>query len=44
MRGSDIQVALFTFSMLQDFVPPDRPLRSVRVQVNEGLKRRNGLF
>jgi transposase len=45
MRGSDAtQEALFTFSKLEDFVPADHPLRSVRTLVNESLQRLNGLF
>lgn len=45
MRGSDeIQEALFSFSKLEDFVPADHPLRSVRTLVNESLQRLNGLF
>lgn len=45
MRGSDgIQEALFTFSRLEDFVPSDHPLRSVKALVNESLRRLNGLF
>lgn len=45
MRGSDeVQEALFSFSKLEDFVPADHPLRSVRSLVNESLQRLNGLF
>lgn len=45
MRGADErQEALFTFTRLEDFVPGDHPLRSVRALVNESLKRLNGLF
>lgn len=45
MRGADeMQEALFTFTRLEDFVPRDHPLRSVRALVNESLKRLNGLF
>lgn len=45
MRGSDaIQESLFTVAKLDDFVPADHPLRSVRVLVNEALGRLNGLF
>jgi transposase len=45
MRGSDgMQESLFTVAKLDDFVPPDHPLRTVRVLVNEALGRLNGLF
>lgn len=45
MRGSDeMQEALFTFSRLEDFVPADHPLRSVKKLVDESLQRLNGLF
>src|SRR5690606_1893358 len=45
MRGSDgMQEALFTFSRLEDFVPADHPLRSVKQLVDESLQRLNGLF
>ena len=45
MRGSDgMQEALFTVSKLDDFVPADHPLRSVRTLVDEALERLSGLF
>lgn len=45
MRGSDgMQEALFTVAKLEDFVPPDHPLRPIRGLVNEALSRLNGLF
>lgn len=45
MRGSDgMQEALFTVAKLEDFVPADHPLRSIRLLVNEALVRLNGLF
>lgn len=45
MRGSDgMQESLFTVAKLDDFVPSDHPLRTVRVLVNEALGRLNGLF
>ena len=35
MRGSDaMQESLFTVARLDDFVPADHPLRSIRVLVN----------
>ena len=38
MRGTDaMQEALFTVAKLEDFVPSDHPLRSIRVLVNEAL-------
>ncbi len=45
MRGSDgMQEALFTLAKLEDFVPVDHPLRSIRTLVNEALAQLNGLF
>ena len=45
MRGTDItQESLFTMAKLDDFVPPDHPLRAMRGLVNEALARLNGLF
>lgn len=45
MRGSDgMQEALFTVTKLDDFVPADHPLRSVRTLVDEALGRLSGLF
>ena len=45
MRGTDaMQESLFTVAKLDDFVPPDHPLRLIQVLVNEALGRLNGLF
>ena len=45
MRGADgIQESLFTVAKLDDFVPADHPLRSIRMLVNEALVRLNSLF
>lgn len=45
MRGADImQESLFTVRRLEDFVPPDHPLRPIRELVNEALLRMNSLF
>lgn len=45
MRGADgMQESLFTVAKLDDFVPPDHPLRPIRLLVNEALTRLNGLF
>ena len=45
MRGIDeMQEPLFTTIKLEDFVPPDHPLRPVRLLVNHALKRLSGLF
>ena len=45
MRGTDgMQEPLFTMSRLDEFVPGDHPLRSIRVLVNEALGGLNGLF
>lgn len=45
MRGADsIQESLFTVAKLDDFVPADHPLRSIRTLVNEALVRLNSLF
>ena len=45
MRGSDgMQEALFTVAKLDDFVPGDHPLRSVRTLVDKALGRLSGLF
>lgn len=45
MRGSDaMQESLFMVAKLEDFVPADHPLRSIRELVNEALGRLNGLF
>lgn len=45
MRGSDgMQEGLFTLAKLDDFVPPDHPLRAIHGLVNEALVGLNGLF
>ncbi len=45
MRGADeVQEGLFSFSKLEDFVPPDHPLRHVRDLVNKALSALDGLF
>ena len=45
MRGADgLQESLFTVAKLDDFVPADHPLRSIRTLVNESLRRLNSLF
>jgi transposase len=45
MRGTDaMQESLFMVAKLEDFVPADHPLRSIRLLVNEALARLNGLF
>mgnify|MGYP000334760903 FL=1 len=45
MRGADgIQESLFTVAKLDDFVPADHPLRSIRTLVNKALGRLNSLF
>lgn len=45
MRGSDgMQESLFTVAKLEDFVPPDHPLRAIRELVNKALESLNGLF
>ena len=45
MRGADgIQESLFTVAKLDDFVPADHPLRSIRILVNEALVRLNSVF
>ena len=45
MRGPDVtQEALFTVAKLEDFVPPDHPLRPVQRMVNEALKGLDELF
>ena len=38
MRGEDIQQSqLFSYGSLEDRVPPDHPLRAIRVMVDEAL-------
>src|SRR5918911_748492 len=45
MRGADgMQEGLFTLAKLDDFVPPDHPLRAIHGLVNEALVGLNGLF
>ena len=39
-----MQESLFTVAKLDDFVPADHPLRSIRTLVNEALGRLNSLF
>ena len=39
-----MQEGLFTLAKLDDFVPPDHPLRAVHALVNEALVGLNGLF
>jgi len=39
-----MQEGLFTLAKLDDFVPPDHPLRAIRVLVNEALGGLNELF
>jgi transposase len=45
MRGPDaLQESLFTVAKLDDFVPADHPLRSIRVLVNDSLTAMNTRF
>ena len=45
MRGADaMQESLFTVAKLDDFVPADHPLRSIRVLVNDSLTAMNAQF
>jgi hypothetical protein len=45
MRGPDaMQESLFTVAKLDDFVPADHPLRSIRVLVNDALAAMNTRF
>lgn len=45
MRGADTFTEnLFTVRKLEDFVPGDHPLRSIRVMANKALKRMDTLF
>ena len=45
MRGGDaMQESLFTVAKLEDFVPEDHPLRTVRQLVNSALAEMNGRF
>lgn len=45
MRGADVtQESLFTVAKLDDFVPEDHPLRSIRVLTDQALGRMSTLF
>ena len=45
MRGADtFNESLFTLSHLEDFIPADHPLRSIRAMVNEALVKMAPLF
>ena len=45
MRGADVtQESLFTVAKLDDFVPDDHPLRSIRVLTDQALGRMSSLF
>jgi len=45
MRGADtFNESLFTLSHLEDFIPADHPLRSIRTMVNEALSKMGPLF
>jgi transposase len=45
MRGTDtFTESPFTLHRLEDFVPPDHPLRAIRQMVNEALGKMDGLF
>jgi transposase len=45
MRGADtFTESLFTIRRLDDFVPPNHPLRRIRVMVNEALAKMDELF
>ncbi len=45
MRGADtFNESLFTMRRLDNFVPPDHPLRPIRVMVNQALAKMDGLF
>ena len=45
MRGPDaMQESLFTVAKLDDFVPPDHPLRAIRLLVNEALAAMSARF
>ena len=43
MRGADrFTESLFTLSRLEDFIPPDHPLRPIRAMVNQALGQMDG--
>lgn len=45
MRGADtFTESLFTMRKLEDFVPPDHPLRPIRAMVNQALVKMDRLF
>jgi hypothetical protein len=45
MRGADtFTESPFTLHRLEDFVPPDHPLRAIRQMVNEALGKMDALF
>jgi hypothetical protein len=45
MRGADtFTESLFTLRKLEDFVPADHPLRSIRKMANAALAKMNALF
>ena len=45
MRGPDtLTESLFTIKRLDDFVPADHPLRSLRTMANQALANMDGLF
>ena len=45
MRGADtFNESLFTLSHLEDFIPADHPLRSIRAMVNEALVKMAPMF
>ena len=45
MRGPDVmQEGLFSFKRLEEFVPPDHPLRSIRAILNAALARLDAKF
>ena len=45
MRGADVmQEGLFSFKRLEEFVPPDHPLRGIRTILNAALARLDAKF
>ena len=45
MRGPDVmQEGLFSFKRLEEFVPPDHPLRGIRAILNAALARLDAKF